>query len=68
VRIIAFVTEAAAVQRFLAHIGEPTEPPPIAPARGPTGWDDELELGPMQDWDLFGQPELDFEFDQRVSW
>ena len=32
-RIITFVTEAAPVQRILAHIGEPTEPPPIAPAR-----------------------------------
>ena len=34
-RIIAFVTEAVPVQRILAHIGEPTEPPPIASARGP---------------------------------
>ena len=32
-RICAFVTETAPVQRILAHIGEPTEPPPIAPAR-----------------------------------
>ena len=32
-RLIAFVTEAAPVQRILVHIGEPTEPPPIAPAR-----------------------------------
>jgi hypothetical protein len=29
------VTEAAPVERILAHIGEPTESPPIAPARGP---------------------------------
>jgi hypothetical protein len=31
-RIIAFVTEAARVQRILAPIGEPPRPPPIAPA------------------------------------
>ena len=48
-RSVAFVTEAAPVQRILAPIGEPTEPPPIAPARGPPGWDDHLadaQLGP----------------------
>jgi hypothetical protein len=65
-RIVAFVTAAAPVQRILAHIGEHTEPPPIAPARGPPGWDD--DLGPMPDWDLLAQPEPDIEFDQRVSW
>jgi len=65
-RIIAFVTKAAPVQRILAHIGEPNEPPPIAPARGPPGWDD--DVGPMPDWDLLKQPEPDVEFDQRVSW
>jgi hypothetical protein len=65
-RIIAFVTEAAPVQRILAHIGEPTEPPPIAPARGPPAWDDDSQ--PTPDWDLLGQPEPDVEFDQRVSW
>jgi len=65
-RIIAFVTEAAPVQRILAHIGEPNEPPPIAPARGPPGWDD--DVGPMPDWDLIAQPDPGFEFDQRVSW
>ena len=65
-RIIAFVTEAAAVERILAHIGEPSRPPPIAPARGPPAWEDAPE--PMPDWDLIGQPEPDVEFDQRVSW
>jgi hypothetical protein len=64
-RIIAFVTEAAPIERILAYIGAPTEPPPIAPARGPPAWDD--DLGPMPDWDLLGQPEPDVAFDQRVS-
>ena len=45
--IVAFVTEAAPVQRILAHLGEPTEPPPIAPAREPPACDD--DLGPMPD-------------------
>jgi hypothetical protein len=64
-RIVAFLTEAAAVQRILAQIGEHAEPPPMAPARGPPGWDD--DLGPMPDWDLRGQPAPDVEFDPRVS-
>lgn len=34
-RIVAFITETAPVERILTHIAEPAEPPPIAPARGP---------------------------------
>ena len=65
-RIVAFVTEAAPVERILTHIGEPSRPPPIAPARGPPGWDDAPE--PLPDWDVFSQPAPDFELDQRVAW
>ena len=65
-RLIAFITEAAPVERILTHIGEPPRPPPITPARGPPAWDDAPE--PAADWDLLIQPEPDFEFDQRVSW
>ena len=65
-RIIAFITDAAPVERILGYIGEPSRPPPIAPARGPPAWDDAPE--PVPDWDLLGQPEPDVEFDQRVSW
>ena len=32
-RIIAFVADAAPIERILIHIGEPPRPPPIAPAR-----------------------------------
>ena len=64
-RIIAFVTEAAPGQHLLAQTGEPTEPPPIAPARRHPAWDD--DLGPTPDWDLIAQPDPGFEFDQRVS-
>ncbi len=65
-RIVAFITEAAPVERILGYIGEPSRPPPIAPARGPPAWDDAPE--PVPGWDRFGQPEPDFAFDQRVAW
>ncbi len=65
-RIVAFITEAAPVRRILAHIGEPTEPPPIAPARGPPAWDDEQVQLP--DWEAIAQPEPEYELDQRVQW
>ncbi len=38
--IIAFVTEVGSIQRLLEHLGEPTQPPPTAPARGPPHWED----------------------------
>ena len=65
-RIIAFITDAAPVERILVALGEPPRPPPIAPARGPPGWDDAPE--PLPDWDLLGQPAPDVEFDQRIAW
>jgi hypothetical protein len=34
-RIIAFITDPASVQRYLKGENLPTEPPPIAPARSP---------------------------------
>jgi hypothetical protein len=58
-RIIAFITEAAPVERILTHIGEPPRPAPITPACGPHAWDDAPE--PMPDWGLLQQPESDFE-------
>jgi hypothetical protein len=65
-RIIAFVTHANPVQRMLTHIGEPIHPPVIAPARGSPGGDDQLE--PAPNWDGMDHTELEYEFDQRVSW
>jgi hypothetical protein len=67
IRIVAFIAEAAPVQRILTHIGEPTQPPPIAPARGPPAWDDAL-AGAVPDWDALAQPELEYLFDQQVQW
>ena len=34
-RLVALVKEASSIRRFLQNLGEPTEPPPMAPARGP---------------------------------
>jgi hypothetical protein len=34
-KIVALVTEPDSIARTLQHLGEHTEPPPLAPARGP---------------------------------
>jgi hypothetical protein len=72
-RIVAFVTEAAPVQRILDHFGEPTTPPRTAPARGPPPWEEE-DCGAVSvdeerfPGDPLAQPEPNYEFDQRVTW
>jgi hypothetical protein len=39
IRLIAFITEPGPIRKILTHLGEPLEPPPISPARGPpTAW------------------------------
>ena len=38
-RIIAFITGASTLRDILVHLGEPTAPPRIAPARGPPLWE-----------------------------
>jgi hypothetical protein len=65
-RSIAFITDAAPIERILDHIGEPAAPPRISPARGPPAWEDAPE--PMPHWDLLGQPEPGVAFDQRIAW
>ena len=39
-RLIAFIPEGTQIRRILDHIGVDSEPPHIAPARGPPLWDD----------------------------
>jgi hypothetical protein len=34
-RVIAFITDPPTIHDILVHLGEPTAPPQIAPARGP---------------------------------
>ena len=44
-----------------------TEPPRIAPARGPPAWDDPpIDLGP--DWEALAQPSPEYVFNQEVQW
>jgi len=65
-RIIAFITDAATVRNILAHVGEPTAPPRIAPSRGPPLRD--LPDAGMGDFDSYAQPAPEYEFDQRIAW
>ena len=72
-RIIAFITHSADIRHILDHIGVESEPPHIAPARGPPLWDacdapvgQAVEVEP--DWDLATQTEPEFDVDQRLNW
>lgn len=65
-RIIAFITEAPAVREILAHLGELTSPPRLAPARGPPLW--EMPDAAKDPFDTQAQPAPDDEFDQRIAW
>ena len=72
-RIIAFITHSADIRRILDHIGVESEPPHIAPARGPPQWDGcdaQAAQGTLiePDWDLAAQPAPDYEVDQRIDW
>jgi hypothetical protein len=55
-RVIAFITDSAVVTAILAHLGLPTQPPPMAPARAPPnahlpfdGWSDAEVVAPPAD-------------------
>ena len=63
---MAFVTDVSAIRNILIHLGEPTAPPRIAPARGPPLWD-LPDAGPGT-FDPQAQPAPEYEFDQRVTW
>ena len=72
-RIIAFITRSADIRHIVNHIGVPSEPPHITPARGPPLWEgcdaqvgEEPQIEP--DWDLAAQSSPDYEVDQRVNW
>ena len=66
-RVIAFITAASSVRNILAHLGEPTAPPRIAPARGPPLWEQAgAEDNPSPDAAL--PPTPAYEFDQRIHW
>ena len=65
-RIIAFITEAAVIREILGHLGEPTSPPRLRPARGPPLW--EMQDRGSDAIDPQAQPPPDYEFDQRIAW
>jgi hypothetical protein len=70
IRLIAFITQPAAIGAIPTHLGEPITPPPLAPrARArPEFADAELALVLDQSsaWDLtVPPPELGFEFNQE---
>lgn len=65
-RIVAFISEACSVPRILIHIGEAVEPPPIAPARGPSVRDD--EQSPLAVWEAIAQPKPKHVFGQQGQW
>jgi hypothetical protein len=66
-RLVAFITDSASVTRILAHLGEPTRPLPLSPARGPPAWEGTLDQTPLYD-STAPAPVPEYEFDQRVSW
>lgn len=76
-RLIAFITEGAQIRKILEHIGVDSQPPRVAPARGPPLWedcdaqaDDAVHIEPDwgTGWDLAAQVAPDFNADQRVNW
>jgi hypothetical protein len=64
-RIIAFITNPASIERILSHIGEETTPPLIAPARAPPRPGDHLDQTPAYDF-AAAEPVPEFEFDQTA--
>lgn len=61
------------MRKILNHIGVDSEPPSIAPARGPLLWQDcDAQMGEgvqiEPDWDLAAQAAPDYEVDQRINW
>ena len=74
-QIIAFLPEVAVIREILGHLGEPTSPPRLMPARGPSLW--EMPGGEPGEIDPQAQSVPDYaakqvpwrdEFDQRVAW
>jgi len=65
-RIIAFITKPATIDRILTHIGEPTSPPTIAPARPPPYAQLELDQTPRYAVDTADPvPEIDLD---QTNW
>ena len=45
IQLIAFITDPGPIRKILTHLGEPLEPPPVSPARGPpTVWGELVQV------------------------
>ena len=45
IRLIAFITDPGPIRKIMTHLGEPFEPPPVSPARGPpTDWGELVQV------------------------
>lgn len=63
-RIIAFVLDAPTIERIPDHIGEPTQPPAVLPARSPPQGEFGFDQAPATtDW-----PEMDQTAGQGGVW
>jgi hypothetical protein len=52
ISLIAFITEPGPIRKILTHLGEPLDPPPVSPARGPpTDWAELVQV--HDDRDIF---------------
>ena len=52
IRLIAFITDPGPIRKILRHLGQPLEPPPISPARGPpAAWGEFMQI--HDDRDVF---------------
>ena len=72
--ILAFITAAEPVNAILTHLGLPTPPPPLSPARGPSQHDLGFDADPgfafdqTPAYDLTEpEPIADFDFDQSAG-
>ena len=53
-KLKALIQEPESIARYLRHLGEPTEPPPLAPARAPPYWRvRELRRKPQAQTEMF---------------
>lgn len=65
-RLIAFLTERSSTEEILTHLGEPTIPPAIAPARAPPGFPADVDQ--RAGWEIGAEPIPEIDFDQRHDW
>ena len=63
----AAVTEPPSIKPIFDHLGLPTEPPRVAPARGPPDESLAFDQSPRHDPSV-PEPAPEYEFDQRLTW